>query len=72
MCNHKWNVVVSYSHPYLLSKKIVCRRCSVCKEIVIIHQFKLTSPITAGIDLVRRPKVKSTLQAKTKVLKKVK
>ena len=38
MCNHEWKIIVSYNHPYLMSKKVVCKKCVVCGKETINYK----------------------------------
>ena len=53
MCNHKWKITVSYNHPYLLSKTIVCKKCELCNEQKIDNKFNPTGFITFATGFVK-------------------
>lgn len=39
MCNHEWKILVSYTHPYMMMKKIVYKRCVCCGEEAIKYKL---------------------------------
>lgn len=53
MCNHKWKILVSYRHPYLISKTVVCKQCEFCKEKKIDNQFSPSGIFVFAGNLVK-------------------
>ena len=41
MCSHKWKIFVSYRHPYMMSKMVVCKKCELCGQNKIDNKFSL-------------------------------
>lgn len=39
MCNHEWEILVSYNHPYMMSKKIIYKKCALCGEEKINYKL---------------------------------
>lgn len=39
MCNHKWKIIASYRHPYLMSRTVVCKECTLCNVKIITNKF---------------------------------
>lgn len=61
MCNHEWKILVSYAHPYMMSKKIIYKKCVFCGEEAIKYKLNPSGIFIFAKGLINHKSYQKTL-----------